>query len=54
MTIDNRAEAQLLMPRRADLAHQQDIEGRSYAFATSKPTGTPPRGSASTIGRLSR
>jgi hypothetical protein len=28
MTVDHRAEAQLLMPRRADLAHQQDIEGR--------------------------
>jgi hypothetical protein len=28
MTIDNGAKAQLLMPRRADLAHQQHIEGR--------------------------
>lgn len=27
MTVDHRAEAQLLMPRRADLAHQQDVEG---------------------------
>ena len=32
MTIDHRAEAQLLMPRRADLAHQQDIEGRSQGL----------------------
>jgi hypothetical protein len=28
LAIDHRAERQLLMPRRADLAHQQHIEGR--------------------------
>jgi len=32
MTVDHRAEAQLLMPRRADLAHQQNIEGCSQCL----------------------
>src|SRR5262249_58234786 len=32
MTIDNGAKAQFLMPRRADLAHHDDIEGRGQCL----------------------
>ena len=50
----DRAHRELLMAGHTQLAYHQASSGASRARATSQPTGTPPRGNASTTGRRCR